>query len=221
MSFLDACIGRLAPHDCLGCGAEGGLLCHECDDKLLPALPRCYRCQQTSPGFLTCEQCALLSPLLWVWPAVQYGDAAKQLVHHLKFSGAQAAARLTTRRMVRGSSIEARPFVVPVPTATSRARQRGYDQAKLLARHVSKQAGLPYLDCLVRHGQTHQVGASRNQRLEQLTGAFRVRHTRLVPDAELLLVDDVITTGASLEAAAQALAAHGARQISAVVFAQA
>ena len=107
------------------------------------------------------------------------------------------------------------------PTATSRVRQRGYDQAKLLARALARQAGLPYLDCLARVGQTHQVGATREQRLRQLQAAFRVRRPNAVRSAYLLLVDDVSTTGATLELAATILKSAGARRVDAIVFAQA
>jgi ComF family protein len=108
--------------------------------------------------------------------------------------------------------------IVPVPTATSRVRQRGYDQAKLLARALSRQARLPYLDCLARTGQAHQHGASRSQRLRQLTAAFRVRRQRAVRGSHIVLIDDVVTTGATLEAAAAVLHAAGATRVEAVVF---
>jgi ComF family protein len=112
-------------------------------------------------------------------------------------------------------------MVVPVPTATSRVRGRGYDQAKLLARELSRQARLPYLDCLVRSGHTHQVGASRYQRLSQLEGAFRLKDSKKVRGTRILLIDDVMTTGATLETAAGLLKAGGAGQVAAMVFAQA
>jgi predicted amidophosphoribosyltransferase len=73
---------------------------------------------------------------------------------------------------------------------------------------------------LARQGQAHQVGASREQRKQQLATAFRVTKPQHVAGARLLLIDDVVTTGATLEAAAAALRAVGARHIEALVFAQ-
>jgi ComF family protein len=109
-------------------------------------------------------------------------------------------------------------LVVPVPTATGRVRRRGYDQARLLARDLSRRTGLPRIDCLARSGQTHQVGAGRERRLEQLRQAFRVRRAGAVCGRRILLVDDVVTTGASLESSARALLAAGAGRVEAITF---
>lgn len=157
-----------------------------------------------------------------------YDGVAKDLIWQLKFHGAQAAAEVMARHMapllsdIYGSTTSRLAVLVPVPTATSRARHRGYDQARLLARELSRQTGLPYADCLRRSGQTHQVGASRVQRLKQLQTAFRVKASRFLPVSDtVILVDDVLTTGATLESAAAVLEQTGRCSIDAVVFAQA
>ena len=108
---------------------------------------------------------------------------------------------------------------MPLPTATSRVRQRGYDQAALIAKAYAKAVHREYLPCLARLGQQHQRGAKRQARLEQLHQAYRA--TRSVKGANVLLVDDVATTGASLQAAAQLLYQAGARRVDVIVFAQA
>jgi ComF family protein len=124
------------------------------------------------------------------------------------------------RRIVDLLEADEQALIVPVPTATSRIRQRGYDQAKLLAKAISKQSRLTYLDCLARSGQTHQHGTSRHTRLGQLENAFRVKHPRSVQNAHIILVDDVVTTGATLEAAAKVLKQAGGKQIEALAFAR-
>jgi ComF family protein len=111
--------------------------------------------------------------------------------------------------------------IVHVPTASSRVRRRGYDQARLLARAISKHTGLPHRPLLTRMGQHHQVGARREQRVTQLASAFRVSNPKPVDGNHIILIDDVLTTGATLEAAARALKAAGAKRVDGLVFAQA
>ena len=225
MSILDTIIGKIAPHDCLDCGTEGYLLCEACVDRLETIPERCYRCRRLSAGSLTCGFCVQTSSLYSVRVGAVYSGNAKKLIWQLKLAGAQAAAKIMAERMtplIRRYAHDKEPLIiVPVPTATSRVRQRGYDQAKLLARELASQTRLPYLACLARDGQAHQHGASRRDRLTQLATALRVSSPRIVRNTSIILVDDVVTTGATLESAATVLGATGANRIEAVVFAQA
>lgn len=221
MSLMDIILEQLAPYRCLGCAAEPHILCAPCAGLLSPATDRCYSCRQTSPDSLTCQACGLTSPLRRVAVVATYDGVAKQLIWSLKLSGVKQAAKVMAKSLAaltRDSN--RRPVIVPVPTATGRVRQRGYDQAALLAREVSRQSRLPYRYCLARTGQSHQHGLPRQQRLTQLAGAFRVTKPAAVRQAHIILIDDVITTGATLEAAASALLAAGAERIEAIVFAR-
>jgi ComF family protein len=221
MSILDALIGIVAPHNCLGCDAEGKVLCANCSHALVALPERCFRCHKLMIRSLTCTDCQKFSQLAGVRVAAVYEAVAKSLIWKLKLAGVQSAATIMARQMaalISGPTTNV--ILVPVPTATSRVRQRGYDQAGLLARALSRQTRLPYNDCLTRLGQTHQHGLSRQQRLTQLATAFRVTKGRALQQARIILVDDVTTTGATLEAAANTLRAAGAAHVEAVVFAQ-
>ena len=214
-------MNKLAPHDCLGCGAEDDLLCAACSNTLLAATERCYRCGSLSAESLTCMACRATSRLDSVRIATAYEATAKTLIWKLKLAGAQSAAGIMAKCMaVLLNNVAPATVIVPVPTATSRVRQRGYDQASLLARALSRQTRLPYYNCLARDGQTHQHGLPRHQRLKQLTAAFRVSRGGISKATPIILVDDVVTTGATLEAAASVLRAAGAKRVDAVVFAR-
>jgi predicted amidophosphoribosyltransferase len=91
----------------------------------------------------------------------------------------------------------------------------------LIAKAVAaEQKKMRHASLLARYGQTRQVGATRQKRQQQVDNMFAVRKPELIKDAHILLIDDILTTGASLEAAAKILKAAGAKQVDAAVFAQ-
>lgn len=204
----------------MACSNEGQLLCKDCMLILPRSEPSCYRCREPSVNNLTCPQCLQESRIVQVQAAASYKSAAKQLVWSLKLSGAKNAASIMAKCMVNILDITPKTIIIPVPTATSRARQRGYDQARLLARNISKLTDLAYRDYLARSGQRHQHGLTRSVRLTQLNNSYRLKRNADVNGASVILIDDVVTTGATLEAAAMVLYSAGARTISAAVFAR-
>jgi ComF family protein len=169
-----------------------------------------------------CPACLTVSELSAVHAAARYNQpAVKHVLWRLKFDRAQAAADDIARALALYIP-EGRYIVVPAPTAAIRARQRGYDQACLIAKASVKLSPerLTYCPALARLGSKRQLGNSRDQRTTQLEGAFRVKRS-LKSGLPILLVDDVITTGATLQAAAKALTQAGAPRVEALVFARA
>lgn len=219
--MLSTVFSVLAPHFCMLCNREGSVLCVECSLSYLPAsLPCCAGCGRPNKTAQTCKVCKPRIIAARVWPATTYGDVAKQLVHTMKFNHARAACSDISRLMAaRVPALPSDMLVVPVPTATNRMRQRGFDHAKLIAKEFAHIRKLTYVDCLRRHGKTRQVGAQRIQRIEQLAQVFWVMQS-MPADARILLIDDVFTTGATIGAAASALRAAGLSRIYAATFAR-
>jgi len=222
VKVLEKVLSIIAPHSCISCGAEGSLLCAWClPDACLPLPERCYRCHKLSQDSKTCASCRSKSPLKAVWVATEYEGLAKDLIHKLKFERASAAAEPIAKVMAEALPyLSERTIITHVPTASSRYRQRGYDQAELIAKELAKLKQVRYVPLIGRLGQTRQVGAKRATRLVQLEGAFRPRATHGILEAEILLVDDITTTGVTLESAARVLKAAGAKRIYATVFAR-
>jgi ComF family protein len=153
--------------------------------------------------------------------ATVYGGVTKDLIWKLKFHHARAAVEPMATLMSDRFIFDDTGILVPIPTATSRVRQRGYDQAELLCRAVANRTSLPYRKLLQRHGQSRQVGTTKVERTKHVTNAFRVPTAQSVAGKHVVLVDDVLTTGATLESAARALKRAGAKRVDAIVFAHA
>lgn len=152
-----------------------------------------------------------------MWAAYAYEGTARDLVAALKFrrllAVAAPIAELIAERAPAGLLAGT---LVPVPAAPSRLRRRGFDPAEEIAARLAALPDLHYAPCLARSDGPRQVGRSRASRIAQPP---RVRAAGSVP-AEALLIDDVITTGATLSACARALRGCGARRVAAVTFAR-
>ena len=198
------------------------MLCPVCLP-LLPALSGvCFSCHQSVKLAASCQDCLHEIGLDRLYVVSSYEGVAKSLVTTLKFNGNQSAARIMAESMCSFlAPLSKNIHLTYMPATTQHVRQRGYDQSELLARHLSRRLGVPKLSTLRRQGQTHQLGASRDQRLEQLSSALSVRNHKLIEGKYIILIDDVLTTGSSLRAATSVLRAAGAARVDGLVFAQA
>ena len=155
-----------------------------------------------------------------VWAPLAYEGPARELVRALKYRGAE---RLAGAMAAQIAATAPRGFaegcLVPVPLHTARIRRRGFNQAELLARELSRRTGLGVADCLERPGpRAPQAGRPRAERVGALPG-IRLRPAAGVP-ASALLVDDVVTTGATVAACARALRSAGACEVRVLAYAR-
>lgn len=154
-------------------------------------------------------------------PLAQYEGVVVEVLHALKYGRLQRVARELTTRLPLPVQLDTDTIFVPAPTTAQRVRVRGYDQAVLLARAFAKTYDFTTLLCLRRVSQKHQVGASGLMRRQQLAGAFELRPQSARLPKRVVLVDDVLTTGSTLEEAAKTLRAAGVKVVDALVIAQA
>jgi ComF family protein len=172
----------------------------------------------------TCQRCRVVRPSFTAVRSVfVYEAAAREAVHALKFRGlsaiAPAMATLMAQRLAEWSPPVA--SVVPVPLAGSRRRQRGYNQSELLAKELSRLTGIPLAaKALARSRSTSPQYrlADRDERRRNVSDAFR--RGKEPPQGSVLLIDDVITTGATLDACARMLLEAGATSVFALTFAR-
>lgn len=155
-----------------------------------------------------------------------FNASSRGLVHALKYGGADYLARemgnLMAARFCTYPELAAAEIVMPVPLFPKRRRKRGYNQSALLARWLAAGTGLSYDDVsLTRTRDTvSQTTLGRRGRLANMTGAFACKNPDAVKGKVILLVDDVATTGATLEGCAVALKAAGAKKVFAYTFAR-
>jgi ComF family protein len=143
----------------------------------------------------------------------------RELIHAFKYGDRHDARRLFGRWLAQAGAelLEGAEIIVPVPLATRRLWQRQFNQAAILGQELSRAAGVPVDALALRRVRAtpSQVGLSRQQRRANLRGAFAVadRQRRKVAGRNLLLVDDVITTGSTVEACTRVLLSAGAQRV--------
>jgi ComF family protein len=216
------------PSRCAVCGARPAhALCDACVARFAQPRHRCTRCALPLPaGTSTCGACLRAPPPLDAcYAAVPYAYPWSGLVARFKFSGEPGWAQALAQRMagIRGLDAElARAdLLLPVPLAPRRLAERGFNQALLLARRLAR--GKVRAQLLLRLRETgSQTALDRKARQSNVGGAFGLDPLRAheVRGRAVLLVDDVMTSGASLHAAALALRQAGAARVSAVVLAR-
>ena len=224
---LTALANRL-PSQCAVCHAwPAQRLCDACRAQFAPRLARCATCACSVPqGVAQCGQCLLHPPPLDAClAAVSYGYPWAHLLTQFKFHAdpgwAAALAGLMQQMPGAQAALAQADLVLPVPLSPGRLRQRGYNQALLLARRLD--GARVHAQMLLRTRDAEaQSHLTRAERLRNLRGAFALDplQARQVAGRRVLLVDDVMTTGATLHAAAAPLREAGARHITAMVLAR-
>lgn len=220
-------VDLLLPPKCGGCGTPGERWCADCQSRVLPLPhPLCESCGTPVPqGLVRCENCTQSPPefrQLRSW--CLFDSRIRSALHSLKYRRDLGLSEALIPHLARHASSlgwEA-DVLVPVPLGRGRLRERGYNQAGLIAFPLSLALGIDFApSALSRTRETRsQVGLTRAERRVNVHDAFEARPSQ-VTDRCVMLVDDVATTGATLSSCAKALHAAGARDVFALTIARA
>ena len=219
-------VDLLFPKWCVGCGKEGELICHSCR-YLLPRImpPLCPRCGKPQPSGILCPSCVNWQAKIdGIRSPFRFDGVMRQAIHQLKYRNLRALAVPLAKLLndYLNTNPVPREVLVPVPLHQKRLRERGYNQSNLLAQELGKLINLPVVDeCLIRqrHASPQARTSTLDERRTNVADAFTCRDHKL-RNKQILLIDDVSTSGATLDACAAALKASGITSVWGLVMAR-
>lgn len=219
-------LNLLFPQWCVGCGKKGVCICHSCR-RSLPRImpPLCPRCGKPQSSGILCSNCvSWQAEIDGIRSPFRFDGVMRQAIHQLKYRNLRTLAAPLARLLndyVITSPVPGE-VLVPVPLHRKRLRERGYNQSSLLTRELGKLTSLPVVDdCLIRqrHAPPQTRTSTVDERQSNVADAFACGDQRL-RDKQVLLIDDVSTSGATLDACAVALKAAGATSVWGLVLAR-
>lgn len=204
---------HIAPHPCFGCGKIGTILCPNCKYNITHELfSGCVLCANISQEGICAQHDA---PICKAWVVSERVTVLKRVIDAYKFEYVKAAAHTlidlidTILPLLPSNTV-----IVPIPTASSHVRQRGYDHLDILARLLSLRRGMPIAHLLERSSAKTQHRLNKVERQYEALNAFHIaKGVKINSTTPLLILDDIITTGSTITSAAHVLAEAGARTV--------
>ena len=210
--MIDRLLSLIAPHHCCGCDKIGPLLCDYCKNNIIYETKMiCVACHRPTANMWLCKKCRI--PYSKAWAVGERSGVLQRLIGDYKFQRARIAYKDLGDLLLQSlPDLPPNTVIVPIPTVPSHIRERGYDHTLLIAKYVAKARGLELSKLLHRVTDTKQRQSSAAQREAQARQAF-VSDSIVDRDRPYLLLDDVVTTGATIKYASKALAKAGARNV--------
>jgi ComF family protein len=213
ITMIELMLKTVAPHPCFGCSKIGTALCPDCKYNIISEpFYGCILCGNVSPEGVCAQHDTTICK---AWVVGIRHTILKQLIDAYKFQytkqAAHAMADLLDERL---PLLPLNTIIVPVPTASSHIRQRGYDHIDILARLLAQRRNLRIQRYIERSSSATQHYLTKEQRQKEAMNAFHVSTQKAIdPATPLLLLDDIITTGATISSAASVLAEAGVKTI--------
>lgn len=227
--FLDL----LFPLQCLACGAADTALCESCISLIRPVPPQCFVCKLIRPAAgripagRTCQSCRVKSHIYaYISPFLYRDPIIKQSIYSFKYQRVKALSSVFGRMLINNirhyeCQFPADAVVIPVPLSARRKRARGFNQSELIARELCAYLNLQSdTSAMVRVRNTPtQTSLTVRDRWKNMENAFIISHPERIKNKPIILIDDVKTTGATIDEAARALKDAGAGDIWAITIA--
>lgn len=223
-------LGLIFPVECLGCGREGAYLCAQC----LASIPLvdyfvCPVCQRPSKNGLTCESCLNKSHINGLTFATDYQNPlVRKSIVTLKYNLVKdltqplASLMITVLKNSNFEQVIKPDLVISVPLHPKRLADRGFNQSDILAKIICQEFGWNFNPAVLKRirATKSQTDLTGQARWENVKNIFRVTTPKIIKNKNIILVDDVYTTGATLEEAAKTLKKYGAKTVWAITLAK-
>lgn len=211
-TFFDSLLLLIFPEKCRGCGKKGKPLCNECFKKIPPLNVSSIRGKE---------------PIIKIFSYTSYSGLAKKIITDFKFKGIKSLAEPLAQMAIEVLPKPLRPpgntLLLPIPLHHLRYKERRFNQSELIAKQISEQTSIPVCNnSIIRTGNTsfmHKL--TTKQRRKNIKGAFKAVQPELLKDKTIIIIDDIFTTGATVEEFAKVIKETGAAQIYALTPARA
>lgn len=227
MNIIEYLLDFIYPKECAGCHREGWWICPKCKKQIVPIKSfYCPKCKKITPNGQFCSTCRRHFALTGIIIAAHFHRGPlREAIHSYKYEsifGLEDYFRPLLIHRLRDRLPKGDKIIIPIPLHPKKKKYRGFNQAERLAKIIAEEFTLPLeLNALKRIKKTEaQMSLSKKERRQNIKGAFRINRQTNLKNKTILLVDDVATTGLTLNEAAIILSSAGARRIWGVVIAK-
>jgi len=226
--ILNFCLDLVFPKNCVGCDKEGSWLCEECEKGIVLAKkPICAMCGRITNNGEFCSRCCSKTFLNGVIITAYYKDGPiKELIHNFKYEGVFEIGDVLSEYVIKkleGANIGNNILLVPVPLHKQRFRKRGYNQSQIIAKKISKYLNYEITENLKRiKNNPAQITLSKKERIDNVKDIFSWSGSvsSNLKNKTIILIDDVYTTGSTLNECAKVLKKLGFRRVWGLVVAR-
>ena len=221
-NVIDAVLGVFSPHICKGCGKAGAILCENCIfDNIENKYAKCIVCGALTSSDNLCQICRVKMPFSRAWLVGERKGTLKKVVGDFKYNSERGGAKFIAKLL--DGILPTLPddiVIIPIPTISPHIRTRGFGHTEIVAKELARIRGLKYdLKLLLRADNSIQHGLGLRERKKQAEKAFVVSKKRPIPN-EVLLFDDIYTSGSTIIAATKLLKQAGVKTVNVAIIAK-